>query len=546
MTGKNYLLYARVSPKGSTWSAEETSIGVQLAEMRAHCRRLDPEAKFIEVFDEFKSGKDLRRAGVQRILADLDRRPVPWQCLVVWNLDRLSRSLCDALPILTKLRDAGCEFVSVNQEYLSYTGAMARYMMQQTISLAELERGMTSERVSAKMRWIAAAGKVPWGRLPLGLVRDPEKKNTVIVDAEGAEIVRGVFRLYAAGKLGFEEVERRWPGVFSGRPALYAVLRNPLYAGEIHYAGKVYPAEHPAIVDRELWEEVQRRLAEGKRQSYARHGVQQHDYLLSGLVRCHCGHQMTGYSVPGRNGGRFFYYKCTAPLCKNAINADALENGVLQQIAGIYTGEAEIKKSLETYLEEERRKSAKACARVAELDRDLAAAEAEEKRIREMFLSGVVNPGNADYWNDALLQARERRARLQDARKAAAGIPTPDMEKLYPQLLRAAREWSERILSSSATPTQKRDLILSTVEGLDCLARADGRIHFRLRLIMTSSIEWWARPDFVIIRILTFDVGRRGPMKAKMRAAKAKKIEGRSPRFRQSLPAATSSAVGGW
>ena len=157
MTGKNYLLYARVSPKGSTWSAGETSIGVQFAEMREHCRRIDPEAKFIEVFDEFKSGKDLRRAGVQRILADLDRRPVPWQCLVVWNLDRLSRSLCDALPILTKLRDAGCEFVSVNQEYLSYTGAMARYMMQQTISLAELERGMTSERVSAKTSAAASA-----------------------------------------------------------------------------------------------------------------------------------------------------------------------------------------------------------------------------------------------------------------------------------------------------------------------------------------------------------------------------------------------------
>lgn len=104
----------------------------------------------------------------------------------------------------------------------------------------------------------------------------------------------------------------------------------------------------------------------------------------------------------------------------------------------------------------------------------------------------AATPPGGRFWNDALLQARERRARLQDARKAAAGIPTPDMKKLYPQLLRAAREWSELILSSSATPTQKRDLILSTVEGLDCLDRADGRIHFRLRLIMTSSIEWWA------------------------------------------------------
>ena len=69
---KKYLLYARVSPKGSTWSAEETSIGVQFAEMRAHCQRIDPGAEFIEIFDEFKSGKNLNRPGVQALLADLD------------------------------------------------------------------------------------------------------------------------------------------------------------------------------------------------------------------------------------------------------------------------------------------------------------------------------------------------------------------------------------------------------------------------------------------------------------------------------------------
>src|SRR5574344_2045338 len=121
MTGKTYLLYARVSPKGSTWAAEETSIGVQFADMRAHVLRLDSSANFVEVYDEFKSGKNLNREGVQRILSDLSKTPVPWSCLVVWNLDRLSRSLGDAIPIFSRLRDSGCEFISVNQAYLSYT-----------------------------------------------------------------------------------------------------------------------------------------------------------------------------------------------------------------------------------------------------------------------------------------------------------------------------------------------------------------------------------------------------------------------------------------
>ena len=63
-TGKTYLLYARVSPKGSTWDAEETSIGVQFQEMKDYFQVRDPSATFIEVFDEMKSGKDLNRPGI--------------------------------------------------------------------------------------------------------------------------------------------------------------------------------------------------------------------------------------------------------------------------------------------------------------------------------------------------------------------------------------------------------------------------------------------------------------------------------------------------
>ena len=92
-TGQTYLLYARVSPKGSSWDGCETSIPVQLEEMRRYVLRMDPDAAFIEVSDEFRSGKDLKRPGMQRILKDLKRRPVRWQNLVVWNLDRLTRSL---------------------------------------------------------------------------------------------------------------------------------------------------------------------------------------------------------------------------------------------------------------------------------------------------------------------------------------------------------------------------------------------------------------------------------------------------------------------
>ena len=492
---KKFLLYARVSPKGSTWAAEETSIGVQFADMRAYILRDHPDAEFIEVFDEFKSGKNLKRPGVQSIMADLDKRPVPWDCLVVWNLDRLSRSLQDALPIFQKLYDSNCEIISINQAYLSFTGAMARYMLFQTIAIAELERGMTSERVSAKMRYIAEAGKIPWGNIPLGYVRDPKLKNTVVIDPEKAEIVREIFKLYISGKLGYEKVNTLWPGVIKNRAQLYKILRQPLYIGELHYAGSVHKTEHPPIIDRETFEKVQKMLSEKKRKNYERNGVEKYEYLLSGLVRCHCGRHMTGYSVHGRHGKKFFYYKCTSPTCKNAINAERLDEEVLKQLVSIYTDREEIKKSLEFYLAEENKKNEKVQTKTAALAGDLRAAKEKEDRIKGMFLSGVVTPENSQYWNDELLSARATRETIEKEVEQLNRIPEYNIDEIFPTLLKAAEEWSTRILSGQADYITRRNLINSMIKELECLERSEDELKFKMSVIMTSSEKWWAMRD---------------------------------------------------
>ena len=504
---KKYLLYARVSPKGSTWSAEETSIGVQFAEMRAHCQRIDPGAEFIEIFDEFKSGKNLNRPGVQALLADLDRKPCPWQCLVVWNLDRLSRSLCDALPIFTKLRDAGCEFISINQAFLSYTGAMARYMLHQTIALAELERGMTSERVSAKMRWIASEGKIPWGNIPLGYVRDPNLKNTVVVDPEKAKIVQSIFDLYISGKLGFSEINSRYPNIIRNRNHLYKILRQPLYIGELHYAGKVYQTEHPAIIDRAVFEKAQKMLADKKRKNYCRKGIQKYDYLLSGILRCHCGRHMTGYSVTSGSGRKFFYYKCTSSLCKNAVNAVALDDAVLRQIAAVYTDEAEIKKSLSAFLEAEKGKRSAVQNQASELKKKIQTAKEKQERIKQMFLSGVVTADNSAFWNSELTSARIELEALEKELATISAVPDVNFDDIFPELVKASEEWAKSCLDGSATYETKRNLIMSAVESLECVERSKKLIRFKMKLIMSNSVKWWALGHFVIIRFITLDCG---------------------------------------
>lgn len=508
---KTYLLYARVSPKGSQWDCEETSIGVQIAEMRAHCERLDPGANFIEVFDEFKSGKNLKRPGVQKILADLEKRPVPWKCLVVWNLDRLSRSLADALPIFMKLRDADCEFISINQEFLTYHGAMGRFMLHQTIAIAELERGMCSERTSAKMRWIASEGKVPYGRLPFAFFRDPNLKNTVRVDQEKAEIVKTIFDLYVSGKLTFAEIDNRWPGVFSNRQTLYSILRQPLYIGELRYGGKIYEMECPAIIDRAVFDKAQALLALQKRQNYSRQGVQKYDFLLSGILRCHCGRMMTGYSVKKSNGQRFHYYRCTDNChCKNAINAEALDSAVLQQIADVFNDEAEIKKSLSAFLDAENKKNSEIRARASDIEKELQAVIEKENRIKEMFLAGSVVGDNVQFWNAELSAARSARVSLEKQLAVVVASPVFDCAAIMPDLIKAAAEWSRRFLDGSASFEMKRNLVMSAVDDVQCVQRAGKEIRFKLSLVMSSSKNWQPNSKFIITSIFSMNCGCRG------------------------------------
>lgn len=491
---KTYCLYARVSPKGSTWSANETSIGVQFADMREHVLRIDPTAQFVEIFDEFKSGKNLNRAGIQQILADLSKNPCPWQCLVVWNLDRLSRSLVDAIPIFSRLRDTGCEFISVNQAYLSYTGAMARYMLHQTIALAELERGMTSERVSAKMRYIASEGKIPWGNIPLGYVRDPKLKNTVVIDEPRAEIIRTVFDLYISGNLGYDIINNRWPGVFKDRAHIYRILRNPLYVGELHYAGKIYQTEHPAIIERAVFDKAQELLA-SRRRNYKKLSDQTYDYLLSGLVRCHCGRQMTGYSVHGKSGQKFFYYKCTDPKCKNAINAETLDSGVLNQIAAVYRDKNEIQKSVEAFMVAQKEKQAAEKNKRIELEKQQFETKEKLSRIKDMFLSGVVNKENAAFWNAELENARLLSESLEKEIAELSAVPEIEIDDIFPELMKAAEGWIKKIALGEADFATRRNLVMSTVESLQCVSRSANRIEFCLKLVMTNSIKWWALRD---------------------------------------------------
>ena len=494
-----YMLYARVSPKGSDWHAEETSISMQIQEMKDYILRKDPSAEFLVKQDEFKSGKNLNRPGIQAVLSDLELPEPPWSTLVVWALDRLSRSLADAVPIFEKLRDAGCGFICVRQDYLSTQGAMARFTLNQTILIAQLEREMTSERVKAKMVYIAEKGKIPAGKIPLGYRRKKNAKNEIEPDPETAPIVQDIFKTYLGQTEPVADLKRRYSKYIYGKMQLYRMLRNRLYIGEVEYDGKIYPGRHVPIIDRAVFDAVQN-LLPGERRA-PRPGRQIYKYLLQGLVFCECGKKMVPYSVKKSGNTRYFYYKCQDTLgCKYAINAERLDAEVMDAVKEIALDENFIR---DQYQEWQREQAEKEQRNQAEIDRSaalVAEAKQEVDKIDNLFLTGVVTAENAAHWNAKLSAARDNleliRQKHQQLVDALAGISANDD---LPSLLQEMRRWVDLLDRAGDDFTIKRNLILLVVKNVKCIDR-EGHIEIS---VMTKGKKWRSERGLIITARLT-------------------------------------------
>ena len=481
------MLYARVSPKGSDWNAEETSVAMQIQEMKEYILRRDPQAEFMIETDEFRTGGNLQRPGIQKILADLDQPEPPWGTLVIWALDRLSRSLGDAVPIFEKLRDAGRGFICIRQDYLSTQGAMARFTLNQTILVAQLEREMTAERVKAKMVWIAEKGKVPSGRLPLGYRRKEGVKNEIEPDPETAPIVQDIFQRYLAQTEPIVEIKKRHPQYLLNNNQLYRMLRNRIYIGEIEYDGKVYPGLHSPIIDRDLFDKVGTLLPGSRRAP--RPGAQKYQYLLQGLVFCHCGRKMVPYSVTKKNSTRYFYYKCQDTVnCKFAVNAVKLDEEVLRIVSELLMDPEYLRSRYEEYRRQLAEQKAGNKSRIDASAAAIIEVEKEVKNIEDLFLSGVVTPANAGLFNARLTAANQRLALLREQHKELieALQDVPPQNELS-ALLDQIQTWADLLRQEGADFTVKRNLILAIVRYVKCI-NSDGDME--MSIVMTKNKKW--------------------------------------------------------
>lgn len=279
------------------------------------------------------SGGSMERPALQMLLEHIRSGLI--DIVLVYKVDRLTRSLADFAK-LTELFDGnGTSFVSVTHQFNTST-SMGRLTLNVPLSFAQFEREVAGERIRDKIALSKRRGMWMGGLPPLGY--DGIDKQLVVNQAE-AETVRLIFRRYlelgsvAALKLsldtqGVVSKRRRFQdgktigGAPISRGALYQILRNRLYRGEIAHRGEVYSGDHRSIVDGGLWDSVQARLTDQSARQRGSGSAGSESALLAGLVFDRDGNRLTPtYSV--KTGRRHRYY-VSAPLVRGVSTPNGI------------------------------------------------------------------------------------------------------------------------------------------------------------------------------------------------------------------------------
>src|SRR5467141_1870823 len=277
------------------------------------------------------SGGSTDRPDLQKLLDDIRARKI--DVIVVYKVDRLTRSLADFAKLVELFDSHSVSFVSVTQQF-NTTTSMGRLTLNVLLSFAQFEQEVTSERIRDKIGASKRKGLWVGGTLPFGYEM---KEGKIAIVEEEAERVRLIFRRYlelgSVNELVRDLKERNIRtrtkrlatgatrgGIPFGRGALYYVLSNHFYIGEVKYKNEILPGEQPPIMDRALFDAVrQKSLDQWSHRTIIRN---KSDHLLTGLLFDDAGHRMIPTHAT-KAGVRYRYYVSTPCLHGEAKTASA-------------------------------------------------------------------------------------------------------------------------------------------------------------------------------------------------------------------------------
>jgi DNA invertase Pin-like site-specific DNA recombinase len=305
------------------------------------------------------SGGNMERPALQQLLADIRARRI--DIVVVYKVDRLTRSLADFGRLVEVFDAQDVSFVSVTQQF-NTTSSMGRLTLNVLLSFAQFEREVTGERIRDKIAASKKKGMWMGGNVPLGY--DANERTLVINPAE-AETVRLIFALYLqfgcvrrvkqeADRLGLKTKRRTTAnGCERGckplsRGHIYRLLANPIYTGQIAHKGQLYPGQHPALIDAETWAAVRDQLAAKARRHRSQADAAEPS-LLAGMLTDGHGNRFTP-SHAVRSGRRYRYYVSAAALTETSedtaqvcrLAAQEVESAVISILVEVPTHPARL------------------------------------------------------------------------------------------------------------------------------------------------------------------------------------------------------------
>lgn len=300
--------------------------------------------------DPAYSGGNLERPAIQRLLTDIEEGKI--DIVVVYKIDRLTRSLTDFSRMIEIFERHNVSFVSVTQQF-NTTTSMGRLMLNILLSFAQFEREVTGERIRDKIAASKKKGMWMGGIPPLGY---DVKDRYLVINTKEAKLVRQIFQRFielgSSTKLVKElklegATSKSWttqqgkfrPGKPIDKSLIYKLLNNRTYLGEIRHKKLWYQGKHEAIIDIKLWDDVQSILATNYKVRANNTRAKIH-FLLKGMVFGKDGRAMTTWSTAKKKSGkRYRYYLSTRDAKEYSgasglprIPANELESAVIEQV----------------------------------------------------------------------------------------------------------------------------------------------------------------------------------------------------------------------